>query len=91
MPVNYFHILSLAWSSDHTCRQIQCLYWNQVSNNLNFLILICELKTYDTRKKTSLVKFEECSCVRKRAINVFLFPYICQLKPVEVHEKNTDK
>ena len=32
---------------------------------------ICELKTYNTRKKTLISKFKECSCIRKRAINVF--------------------
>ena len=33
---------------------------------------ICELKSCDTRKKTLSIKFEECSCVRKRAIIFFL-------------------
>ena len=32
---------------------------------------ICELKTYDSRKKTLLIKFEECSYVRKRTIIIF--------------------
>ena len=32
-----------------------------------------ELKTYDTRKTILPIKFEECSCVRRRAVNCFVF------------------
>ena len=48
---------------------------------------ICELKSYDTRKKILSIKFEECSCVRKRAI-IFLFSIHLSIKPTE---KFTDK
>ena len=48
--------------------------------------IICELKSYNTRKKTLSIKFEECSCVRKCAI-IFLFS-IHVSKPME---KFTDK
>ena len=46
------------------------------------LFNICELKSYDTRKKILFIKFEECSCVRKRAIN-FLFSIHLLIKPTE--------
>ena len=32
---------------------------------------ICELKSYNARKKTLSIKFEKCSCVRKGTIFVF--------------------
>ena len=38
---------------------------------------ICELKTNDTRKKTLLIKFEECSCGRKRAIEFLFSIHLC--------------
>ena len=48
---------------------------------------ICELKSYDTRKKTLPIKFKECNCVRKRAI-IFLFSIHLSIK---LTEKFTDK
>ena len=48
---------------------------------------ICELKSYDTRKKTLSIKFEKWSCVKKRAI-IFLFFIPFLIKPTE---KFTDK
>lgn len=34
---------------------------------------INELKTYDTRKTILPIKFEGCSCVRRRSVNCFVF------------------
>ena len=42
----------------------------------------CELKSYDSRKKTLSIKFEECSCVRKRPI-IFLFSIHLSIKPTK--------
>ena len=41
---------------------------------------ICELKTHYTRKtETLLIKSEECSCVRKRVINLYVFySFVCK-------------
>ena len=53
---------------------IQC----QISFKLKFSN-ICELKTHDTRKTTTLAKFEECSCVRKHAISFYVFySFVCK-------------
>ena len=40
---------------------------------------IYELKTYDTRKKISLIKFEGCSCLRMRAVIFSFHLFVCKI------------
>ena len=71
-----------------TCRKIQScmgIQFQIISVKFEFFN-ICELKSYDTRKKTLSIIFEECSCGKKRAI-IFFFIHL-SIKPTE---KFTDK
>ena len=56
-------------AKDSVCMGIQCQI---ISLKFKFC-KICELKTLDTRKTILFIKFEECSCVRKRVISSYVF------------------
>ena len=58
----------------HVAKYSVCIgiQFKKISVKFEFFY-ICELKSYDTRKKTLSIKFEECSCVKKHAIIFFVF------------------
>ena len=69
-------VLTMSNQLYSVCMEIQCQI---ISMKFKFSN-ICKLKTHSTRKtETLLIKFEECSCVRKRVINFYVFySFVCK-------------
>ena len=74
--INHFTLVGESWDK-HVTKYRVCMGTQFRIISLKFKFSnIYELKTHVTRRTTLLIRFEECSCVRKCVIN-FCFLYVC--------------